>query len=182
MKQKLAIIFLICLILITCLSGCADAHNMPDCIRIHIRANSNDEIDQSIKFIVKTDIVNVLTPLLADCKTKSDAYNIMQKNLDNMKAVADERLAKEGFSYVSTIRLCKEKFPAREYLGTVYESGVYDALIIELGTGDGDNWWCVAFPPLCFIPTSDSENFYYKSKIMEIIENYKEVNNEKQEG
>ncbi len=180
MKRKLAVIFLVCFILITCLGGCADAHNMPDCIRIHIRANSNEEIDQSIKLIVKNDIVNVLTPLLASCETKSDAYSIMQENLSLMKEVADKRLAVEGFSYVSSIRLCKEKFPAREYLGTVYDSGVYDALIIELGSGNGDNWWCVAFPPLCFIPASDSENFYYKSKIMEIIEKYKEVNNEKQ--
>jgi stage II sporulation protein R len=68
-----------------------------------------------------------------------------------------------------------EKFPTRSYDGFVLEGGFYDALIIKLGAGEGDNWWCVVYPPLCFLEAeyTDGQGIKYKSKIFEIIENWK---------
>ncbi|MDE6870093.1 MAG: stage II sporulation protein R, partial [Clostridia bacterium] len=116
-------------------------------LRIHIRANSNDTADQSVKYKVKESIVDFMTPALEGAKTKAEAMEILQNNIVAMKSVADATLAQNGYDYKSRVSLRKEEFPARTYGDLTLDSGVYDALIIELGSGDGDNWWCVGFPP-----------------------------------
>ena len=83
-------------------------------------------------------------------------------------------LAANGKKYTAKATLTREKFPTRNYDGINFSGGVYDALIVELGTGSGDNWWCVAFPPLCFVPEETSENFRYRSLIVELIRKFKE--------
>lgn len=180
MKKRLTVILILVISLVTLsgFGGCVET-STPDCIRIHIRANSNAEIDQSVKLSVKDGIVAYLTPLLAECESKTDAYRVMQNNLGKLEKVADGVLKERGYSYTARAALKKEEFPTRKYLDYTFPSGVYDALIIELGEGSGDNWWCVAFPPLCFVPENDDENFCYKSKLLEIIKKYYEVKNEK---
>ncbi|MDE7349417.1 MAG: stage II sporulation protein R, partial [Clostridia bacterium] len=84
-------------------------------------------------------------------KTKAEAMEILQNNIVAMKSVADATLAQNGYGYLSRVSLRKEEFPARTYGDLTLDRGVYDALIIELGSGEGDNWWCVVFPPLCFV-------------------------------
>lgn len=180
--KKFISIFCLMLFCLFTISGCA-VSNTSDYIRIHIRANSNEEIDQAVKLKVRDEVVNELTPLLANCNTKNEAYHTIQNNLGLLQQVADDCLSENGFDYTASISLKKERFPTRKYLDYTFPSGIYDALIIELGTGKGDNWWCVAFPPLCFIPTdNDTQNFQYKSKLLEIIRHYKEVNNEQKES
>ena len=149
-------IVILTLLLMISLSGCVDTKNRKqDCVRIHIRANSNSEIDQSVKLDVRDAVVNYLTPLLSDCKSSDDV------------------LLDKGFTYRATVRLSAEKFPYRKYDDVSFPAGVYDALIVELGEGTGNNWWCVCFPPLCFVPDDGSENFRYKSKIVEIIKKFR---------
>lgn len=144
-----------------------------DYIRIHIRANSNEEIDQNIKMVVKEKIVNALIPILAKAENKNEAKLLLQHNLDRLASIADDVLENNSFEYGAKAELTREEFPARKYGDLVLEKGEYDALIINLGEGAGDNWWCVAFPPLCFVPT-EGANIKYKSKIIEIIEKFKE--------
>ena len=80
---------------------------------------------------------------------------------------------KNGFSYISKAKLAKEEFPTRKYDNLVLEQGFYDALILDLGSGEGNNWWCVVYPPLCFLETSPTgENVVYKSKLVEIIKSF----------
>ena len=149
-------IVIVTLLLMISLSGCVDTKNRKqDCVRIHIRANSNSEIDQSVKLDVRDAVVNYLTPLLSDCKSSDDV------------------LLDKGFPYRATVRLSEEKFPYRKYDDVSFPAGVYDALIVELGEGTGNNWWCVCYPPLCFVPDDGSENFRYKSKIVEIIKKFR---------
>ena len=83
-----------------------------------------------------------------------------------------------SFNYSAKASVKKEKFPTRVYQGVQLESGIYDALIIELGSGKGDNWWCVVYPPLCF--TGENVKYSYKSKILQIIRSFydKEKNNQ----
>ncbi|MDR2634585.1 MAG: stage II sporulation protein R, partial [Clostridiales bacterium] len=100
------------------------------------------------------------------------AICLIERSLNEIKTVADGALRENGFKYGATARLAREEFPKRQYLDYTFESGVYDALIVELGTGEGDNWWCVAFPPLCFIEAEDADDFRYKSKIKELIDKY----------
>ncbi len=141
----------------------------PDFIRIHIRANSNSDFDQSVKHKVKDSVIAYLTPLLAQTQSKEQAFALIDDNLDEITARACLALDENNSHYSAKTKLCREEFPARAYGDVVLEKGVYDALIVTLGKGDGDNWWCVAFPPLCFV----NSNARYKSKILEIIHNAK---------
>ena len=138
-------------------------------LRIHIRANSNAEEDQTVKYKVKDGIVEFLTPLLADCKTKEAAEKTINENLNRIEDIADAVLMENGYDYSSSAKIKSELFPTRVYEKITLESGYYDALIINLGEGAGDNWWCVVYPPLCFV---GSGNYVYKSKIKEIIDGF----------
>ena len=88
------------------------------------------------------------------------------KNESAVKRLIDGFLIKKGFNYRSRVEIRNEKFPTRVYEDLTLEAGYYDALIIELGEGKGDNWWCVVYPPLCF---TGGENVKYRSKIYELI-------------
>ena len=139
-------------------------------LRIHIRANSNSDVDQSVKYIIKEKIVAYLTPYLADCKTKKDAVSLLTEKEKEIEGVADGVLSAHGFSYFSNAEIKNEKFPTRTYNALTLESGYYDALIVNLGDGAGDNWWCVVYPPLCFV--GNGETLTYKSKLLEIIDDF----------
>ena len=138
-------------------------------LRIHIRANSNEETDQSVKYEVKNKIVAFLTPLLTECDTKEKAEKVIKENLGSIEKVADEALKARGYAYASKAKINNELFPTRVYESLTLDSGYYDALIIELGEGAGDNWWCVVYPPLCFV---GSGNYVYRSKIKSIIDDF----------
>lgn len=139
-------------------------------LRVHIRANSNCVEDQSVKYKVRDKIVEFLTPTVADCETKEQAIEKIGDRLDEAVKAAEAVLRENGFSYGARASLRKEEFPTRVYENVTLEAGVYDALIIELGSGSGDNWWCVVYPPLCF--SGGNQNVIYKSKIAEIIRNF----------
>ena len=152
----------------------ASSLSADDYLRIHIRANSNSSADQKVKYEIKDEVVKVLTPLLSEAKTKQQAVNIINENLDLVCTTADAVLGKNGFKYTSSASIKSEYFPTRTYEDLTLESDIYDALIINLGSGSGDNWWCVAYPPMCFVQATDtsSEGVVYKSKLVEIIKNF----------
>lgn len=142
-------------------------------LRIHIRANSNSQSDQEVKYKVKDAVTEYLIPFLAEITDKRTAEKIINAKLCEVEEVANEVLTSCGFDYGARAKICTEEFPTRYYGEFCLESGLYDALILELGSGEGDNWWCVIYPPLCFIPTQNgSGDIYYKSKILEIIEDF----------
>ena len=142
-------------------------------VRIHIRANSNSESDQSVKLIVRDAVIDYITPLIADCGDAEDVKNTLSDNLSSIEDIADEVLDQNGFIYSSNAEVRNEYFPSRDYGGNTFPADYYDALILELGSGTGDNWWCVAYPPLCFVGENASGNsIKYKSKIVELINKY----------
>ena len=143
-----------------------------DYLRIHIRADSNEREAQAVKYLVRDGIVDYLTPIVASCETKTQAIKGVRKNLDGIERKAEQILAKNGCPYGASAKLTKETFPTRVYGDYTLPAGEYTALIVELGEGKGDNWWCVVYPPLCFA-TPTGGNVVYKSKILEIIENWK---------
>ena len=138
-------------------------------LRIHIRAESNDEKAQAVKYRVRDEIVEYLTPIVAECPSKEKAMQNLSARLSGIAEKASETLAKYGFAYGATAQIKVENFPTRVYSDYIFPAGEYTALIINLGSGQGDNWWCVVYPPLCF---SATENVVYKSKIAEIIHNF----------
>lgn len=141
------------------------------CIRIHIRANSNADSDQAVKLAVRDEITAYLQSALADCSDKPQAAAVLNREKGKLVQIANATLAANGFAYTSSIRIDNEYFPDRTYDGYTFPAGNYDAVVINLGSGNGDNWWCVAFPPLCFVPdTQGGEKIVYKSWIKETLE------------
>ncbi len=143
-------------------------------LRVHIRANSNQECDQAVKYEVKAAVVDFLTPKISEGSTFKEVYAILESNLCGIEEVANEVLKNNGMNYTSHAALKEEYFPTRSYGDFTLEHGYYDALILNLGTGEGNNWWCVVYPPLCFIGSegSNPQNIVYKSKLVELINKF----------
>lgn len=162
-------IITVLMVVFVCFSNTKSNSN-EEYLRIHIRANSNLEIDQNVKYKIKDKIVEFLIPTLAECQTKNEAEAAIEKLLGEIENVADNVLRSNGFSYCSSAKLCNEFFPTRSYEELTLEEGFYDALILELGEGKGDNWWCVVYPPMCFVSANPTgQGVVYKSKILHII-------------
>ena len=139
-------------------------------LRIHVRANSNSELDQSVKYLVKNKVVEYLTPFIAECDTKQKAERMLLNNLCAIENIASTTLKSSGFSYSAKASLERQAFPTRTYGDLELKAGVYDALILELGDAMGDNWWCVVYPPLCFV--GEGQSVVYRSKILQVISDF----------
>ncbi|MBQ8685685.1 MAG: stage II sporulation protein R [Clostridia bacterium] len=174
--KKFCIIFLTSIIIsLTAIGfgGCFDGGAATtDYLRIHIRAHSNAEEAQAVKYLVRDGVVDFLTPLVAECETKEGAIESVENALADIERVASAVLTENGYAYGARAEVKTEEFPTRVYGEYTLPAGEYAALIVELGEGKGDNWWCVVYPPLCFTGAS-GENVVYKSKILEIIERWK---------
>ena len=177
MKNFCIIFFLSIIIILTAVTGVegGETTQTEGYLRIHIRANSNFEEDQRVKYLVRDGLVEYLTPVVALCKDKAETQREIEKRLDELSFVATEILSQNGYNYKAKAILKRENFPTRVYGDLTLQNGVYDALIVELGEAKGDNWWCVVYPPLCFAGgVLTAENIVYKSKIAEIIQTWKQ--------
>ncbi len=151
--------------------GCTQS--LSNVVRIHIRANSNSVSDQNIKLVVRDGVIDYITPLIANCNNGADVKNTLGDNLTEIADIANNILLTNGYSYKSCVQINNEYFPSRKYNDKVFKADYYDALIVSLGEGCGDNWWCVAYPPLCFIGEDVGDNnVRYKSKIIELINKF----------
>ena len=169
MKYILITIACIAIALILGLSGLVGSEKEVQYLRIHIRANSNSEQDQAVKYKVKDEVVEALIPLLSQVESFEEAKSVISSNFSLIEQVANQTLRDNGYSYSSQAKLSNEYFPTRTYENVTLEEGCYDALILNLGSGQGDNWWCIVFPAFCFTQTKKSDNIVYISQIWEII-------------
>ena len=178
--KKIGIIFLLSIIISIMTLGVVGGNKenpaistTSEYLRIHIRADSNAQDDQSVKYLVRDELVAYLTPLVAEFETKDEAIVGVGRRLKDLEIQAEKVLQANGFFYGASVELKKEKFPTRIYGEYTLPAGEYAALIVRLGRGNGDNWWCVVYPPLCFAGET-GQNIIYKSKIQEIIQNWKQ--------
>lgn len=123
-------------------------------LRFHVRANSDSEEDQDLKMAVKEDVVAMLKPLLSDCKNVAESKNIVVANLQNIYKTAVNTITEQGYDYEVKVYVTEEGFPAKTYGDLTFPEGEYQALRIDIGEAKGQNWWCVMYPPLCFIDES----------------------------
>jgi stage II sporulation protein R len=174
--RKLTVFFLFAIMVCTLAMGCREKTASFDCLRIHIRANDNSQAGQAVKYAVKEKVADLLTPALASASTKRLAMETVESCLEAIKLLCEQALLENGFDYGASVSLKREHFPLRSYGEFVFEGGYYDALIIVLGEGRGDNWWCMVYPPLCFIGAEGEGDgkVVYRSKILEIIESFKQ--------
>ena len=117
--------------------------------RLHIRANSDSDEDQSTKLAVRDALLPYTAELFADCEDMGDAVEVAKSESNAIVSHIDSTLSTLGADYSAKISIGKEEFPERNYGGKIYPAGEYTALIVELGEGKGENWWCVLFPSLC---------------------------------
>jgi stage II sporulation protein R len=125
-----------------------------DVVRLHILANSNSEIDQEVKLKVRDALLETNASILSDSVTKENAKEHFESSKDILLKTAKKTLKENGFNYNVKITLQEEYFNTRTYGNLTFPAGQYTALKVVLGDGEGKNWWCVMFPPLC-VPAAD---------------------------
>ncbi len=175
--MKKAIFTFIAIIIIYSIIGNVVAKNdiIPDdAIRVRVIANSNSDYDQNIKLKVKDLVEADMYNLLKDTKSIDEARKLINGNLDNLNSNIYTTLRKENYNLPFTVNFGLNYFPKKEYKGITYDEGYYESLVVTLGEGLGDNWWCVLFPPLCLIEV-DNENttdVEYTTMVKTIIDKY----------
>lgn len=122
--------------------------------RLHVIANSDTLQDQNLKYKVRDSILDYMNTLTDNNNTKEEITKIVSSHLEDFKKIAEETIYENGYDYPVTIEIGKFKFPTKTYGDISFPSGFYDALRIKIGKAEGQNWWCVMFPPLCFIDVS----------------------------
>ena len=133
-------------------------------LRLHVVANSNSVEDQNLKYIVRDNILSYMNSLCSSCKSKEEALTTAKNHLIEFKEIAQKTISENGFSYPVQVEIGNYEFPSKTYGDISFPAGFYDALKINIGSSLGKNWWCVMFPPLCFVnPTTgivseDSKN------------------------
>lgn len=120
-------------------------------IRFHVIANSDSEVDQGVKLLVKNKVVIYLQKKLKDVKTKAEAEKIIVKEIPVIQKIAKKTVREEGYDYPCNVRMGDRAFPVKMYGDLTFPAGTYEALQITLGEAEGRNWWCVMFPSLCMV-------------------------------
>ncbi|HCC06704.1 MAG TPA: stage II sporulation protein R [Clostridiales bacterium] len=124
-------------------------------IRFHCIANSDSSDDQTLKLKVRDEILNKMRDKMSDAQNINETRKIILENIDSIKKVAESVVASEGKNYKVQVKLQENvSFPVKEYGDIVMPAGKYEALRVIIGSGEGKNWWCVMFPPLCFVDES----------------------------
>lgn len=161
MKKNLKMVIILTFLLFLYSSICAIsyAQNISTDIansvfRLHVIANSDTEEDQNLKYMVRDNLLKYMNSICENCKTKEDAITIVEKNKTAFEQIAMNTIKEEGYDYCVNINIGNFEFPTKDYGDISLPAGYYDALRVEIGEAKGRNWWCVMFPPLCFVDIS----------------------------
>ncbi|WP_226654526.1 stage II sporulation protein R [Pseudalkalibacillus hwajinpoensis] len=136
----------------------ANEQVIPDeAIRLRILANSNSEEDQSVKRSIRDEVNESINKWVADLTSIEASRRVIKSHLNEIEAIVEEELNQIGSSESFSVSFGEVAFPTKLYGDFVYPAGDYEAVLITIGEGLGDNWWCVLFPPLCFLDFSNGD-------------------------
>ena len=137
-------------------------------IRYRIIAESNSIENQKLKWEINSKLIPIITKITKNSNNINESRKIIKDNLNNIKKIVNK------YTNDYDISFGQNYFPKKEYGDVLYSEGNYESLVITLGKGNGDNWWCVLFPPLCLIEAkkTDIDNITYSSYINEVINKY----------
>ncbi len=202
-KFKRFFILLILLILYTFVSAfyysnavCSDISD--SVFRLHVIANSDSPADQNLKYIVRDSIIDYINEISSSATSKEEVLQIAKSNISKIQSIAINTVRKEGYDYSVNVEVGNFVFPKKTYGDITFPPGFYDALKVEIGEAKGQNWWCVMFPPLCFVDVTsgivpdesklkmqenlsqeeyklisqESTNVKVKFKIVEVLQNF----------
>ena len=119
--------------------------------RLHVIANSDSDEDQSLKLQVRDKLLDYMNSITANVRSKDDAIKIAQDHQKDFQIIAEQTILDKGYSYPVTVEIGNYEFPTKQYGDITLPSGYYDTLRVKIGKASGHNWWCVMFPPLCFV-------------------------------
>lgn len=161
-------------------------------LRLHVLANSDSNEDQTLKLEVRDRILEETATLFKDCKTKDEAREAVESNLDKIREIAEQTVREAGYEYGVSVSLGEEEYPTKNYEECCFPAGEYLSLRVMIGEAEGENWWCVLFPPLCidaagesrevfaevgltdeqysFITETDNPKYKVRFKLLEVIE------------
>ena len=199
--MKIKKILVLGCVLILCLAVCnilpihGEEKIYESVVRLHVLANSDSDDDQALKLKVRDEILAHVSPLVIDCKSREEAIKVLQGELGKIKKLAREVVLSEGYDCSVDVTLTLEDYPTRNYEAMSFPSGQYVSLRVLIGEAEGQNWWCVLFPPLCLssaseksanedafiavglnsdqykiITESDNTKYQLRFKILEVIE------------
>ncbi len=159
MKKIIFIVVTVIVAIFVYINVNADEIVIPEAaIRVRVIANSNTIYDQSMKMKVKEYVEGYMYPRLIDVDNIEEAREIIQNSQEEMNQGIHELFEENGYDMNFVIYFGDNYFPSKEYKGVRYDAGKYESLVVSIGEGEGDNWWCVLFPPLCLLEASESDD------------------------
>ncbi|AKA71069.1 stage II sporulation protein R [Clostridium scatologenes] len=151
-------------------------------IRFHVIANSDSKSDQALKLKVRDKVLEYMQPKLKNSKSIDESREMIRKSNSEIITIAEDVIKKNGYNYAVKTTLSNENFPIKTYGNITLPQGKYEAYRIIIGDGEGQNWWCVMFPPLCFVDITKGEVSYKETeKDMKKVlspEEYKMIDNQ----
>ena len=156
LQKSLALMLILCslILLLGLLPVHGESEIYENVLRLHVLANSDSEEDQALKLKVRDAVLAKSEELFANCQTREDAIELTKQNLSVLEETARETLRAEGSDHSVRVELGEEVYPTRNYESFCFPAGNYLSLRIILGEGEGQNWWCVLYPPMCLSAAS----------------------------
>lgn len=162
MKKNILTIFIVLFLLFIFIIVCANSYvsavssNISSSVfRLHVIANSDSDEDQNLKYIVRDRVLDYMNSLVdTNISSKEETMRIVSENLENFKSIAQDTVYENGYDYEVNVEIGNFTFPTKTYGDIALPAGYYDALRVTIGSAEGKNWWCVMFPPLCFVDVS----------------------------
>ena len=173
MKKIITIIVLIILMVVT-MSKEEEVIIPKDAIRFRVIANSNDLKDQQEKKKIAKTLGNNITKLLKNQNSLQETRTTLKKNIDTFTTTVQEEMKNDNYENNVEVNYGMNYFPEKTYKGVKYKEGEYESLVVTLGKGEGNNFWCVLFPPLCLLEAEeeDTNEVEYTSFVKELIDKY----------
>ena len=153
-KRFSLVVFLLFIYIIICAFSYVNAvsTNIQESVfRLHVIVNSDSPEDQNLKYTVRDAVLEYINLKSESASSKNEVIAIASENIDKIQKIAQETIYKNGFNYSVKLSIGNFSFPTKTYGDISFPAGFYDALKIEIGEAKGQNWWCVMFPPLCFV-------------------------------
>lgn len=125
-------------------------------IRFHVLANSDEEVDQELKLKVRDRLIDNMSNKFKDSDNIEETREIVKDNMEEMKQIALSEIKENGKDYSVDIKLEPHEFPTKSYGDFTLPAGEYEAVRVLIGEAKGENWWCVMFPPLCFVDVKNA--------------------------
>lgn len=153
-KRLLLLLVLLFIYIFICAFSYVNAvsTNIQDSVfRLHVIANSDSEEDQNLKYIVRDNVLEYINSISNSENSKEDVIKLAKEHIDEIQKIAENTIIENGYTYSVKLNIGNFAFPTKTYGDISFPAGYYDALKIEIGNASGQNWWCVMFPPLCFV-------------------------------